>query len=186
MWEKAHDPAFIANASLDDTKAAHAAAGLPTACAPIRFTPNPVKSGGQLTLIDAGTGGQTGRPKAGMFIKHLAAAGVDPGAANHILVSHLHPDHIFGLMTKAPANKVVFPNAVLQLPATEYEDWMDPGNIDKTAEARRPLARRVEATRRRLLDRVVAGSTVVTGYHFPFPAAGKIVKDGDSYAFVPA
>jgi hypothetical protein len=30
---------------------------------------------------------------------------------------------------------------------------------------------------------VVADKTMVTGYHFPFPAAGRIVKDGGSYAF---
>jgi glyoxylase-like metal-dependent hydrolase (beta-lactamase superfamily II) len=54
-----------------------------------------------------------------MFMKHLAAAGVDPGSVNHILISHFHADHIFGLMTKAPENKPVFQNAVLHVPATE-------------------------------------------------------------------
>jgi glyoxylase-like metal-dependent hydrolase (beta-lactamase superfamily II) len=44
-------------------------------------------------------------------------------------------------------------------------------------------APQAEATRRQLLDRVVADKTMVTGYHFPFPAAGKIVKDGQGYAF---
>jgi len=264
VWEKAHDPAFIKNASVDETKAALAAAGLPTDFVPIPFTPNLVKTGGQVTLIDTGTGGQTGGPKAGMFMKHLAAAGVDPGSVNHILISHFHPDHIFGLMTKAPENKPVFPNAVLHVPAVEYKFWMDPAGIDKMAEARRPLAKRVqemfplmkdkvqvyegdkevipgirpidspghtpghtsyhvssgsdqlivlgdvthipalfvrnpgwhagfdqdaataEATRRKLLDRAVADKTMVAGYHFPFPAAGKIAKDGNGYAFVPA
>jgi len=263
MWEKAHDPAFIKNASVDETKAALAAAGLPTDFVPIPFTPNLVKTGGQVTLIDTGTGGQTGGPKAGMFMKHLAAAGVDPGSVNHILISHFHADHIFGLMTKAPENKPVFQNAVLHVPATEYKFWMDPA-VERLPEARRPLAKRVqemfpmmkdkvqvyegdkevvagirpidspghtpghtsyhvssgsdqlivlgdvtnipalfvrnpgwhagfdqdaataEATRRKLLDRAVADRTMVTGYHFPFPAAGRIAKDGNGYAFVPA
>jgi hypothetical protein len=43
-----------------------------------------------------------------------------------------------------------------------------------------------EATRRKLLARVVAETTMVTGYHFPFPAAGQIVKDGVGDTFVPA
>ena len=97
---------------MDETKAALAAAGLPTDFVPIPFTPNLVKTGGQVVLIDTGTGGQTGGPKAGVFMKNLAAAGVDPASVNHIVISHFHPDHIFGLMTKAPENKVVFPNAV--------------------------------------------------------------------------
>jgi len=36
-----------------------------------------------------------------------------------------------------------------------------------------------------LLDRAVADKTMVTGYHFPFPAAGKIAKDGNGFAFMP-
>ncbi len=41
------------------------------------------------------------------------------------------------------------------------------------------------ATRRRLLDRAVADKMLVTGYHFPFPATGHIVKAGAGYDFVP-
>jgi len=263
MWERAHDPNFIKGVSVDQTKAALAASGLPTDFVPIPFTPNLVKTGGQIVLVDTGTGGQTGGPKAGMFMKHLAAAGVDPASVNHILISHFHSDHIFGLMTKAPENKAVFANAVVHVPSVEYKFWMDPA-IERLAEGRRPLARRVqemfplmkdkvqafegdkeivpgirpinspghtpghtsfhvssgqdqlivlgdvtnipalfvknpgwhaafdqdapqaEATRRQLLDRAVAEKTMVTGYHFPFPAAGRIAKDGNGYAFVAA
>jgi len=264
IWERAHDPNFIKGVSVDETKAALAAAGLPIDFVPLPFTPNLVKTGSQTVLIDTGTGGQTGGPKAGLFMKHLAAAGVDPGSINHILISHFHPDHISGLMTKAPENTAVFPNATVYVGAIEYKFWMDPAVIDKLPEARRPLAKRVqemfplmkdkvqlfegdkeivpgirpidswghspghtsfhvssgndqlivlgdvvtvpalfarnpswhavvdqdapmaEATRRKLLDRAVADKTTVTGYHFPFPAAGKIAKDGNGYVFVAA
>lgn len=261
IWEKAHDPNFIKGVSVDQTKTALAASGLPTDFVPIPFTPNVVKTGGQTVLIDTGTGGQAGGPKAGKFMGHLAAAGVDPGSVNHILISHFHPDHIFGLMTKAPENKAVFPNAVIHVPAVEYKFWTDPA-IERLPEGRRPLAKRAqemfpllkvevfegdkevvpgirpiaswghtpghtsfhvssgsdqlivlgdvtnipalfvrhpgwhaafdqdaamaEETRRKILDRVVADKTLVTGYHFPFPATGKITKDGQGYAFVPA
>ncbi len=43
-----------------------------------------------------------------------------------------------------------------------------------------------EASRRRLLDLVVADKAMVAGFHFPFPAVGTITKDGDGYAFTPA
>ena len=56
VWEKAHDPGFIAGVSVDDTKTALAAAGLPTDFVPIPFTPNLLKVGGKLVLIDTGTG----------------------------------------------------------------------------------------------------------------------------------
>ena len=43
-----------------------------------------------------------------------------------------------------------------------------------------------ETTRRKLFDRVVSDKTMVAGYHFPFPAAGTIGRDGKGYAFTPA
>lgn len=43
-----------------------------------------------------------------------------------------------------------------------------------------------EATRRKLFDRIVSDKLKITGYHFPFPGAGTLVKDGSGYAFVPA
>jgi len=261
VWEKGHDPGFIKDVTVDQTKAALAAAGLPSEVVPIPFTPSAVKTGGKIVLIDTGTGsGQTGGPKAGTMMKHLAAAGIAAGAVNVIIISHFHADHIFGLMTKAPENKPVFPNAEIYVPAVEYKFWMDPA-IERLPEGRRPLARRVqeifpllkakvhqfegdkelvpgvrpifapghtpghtafhvssgkdqlimlvdttnipalfvrnpgwhavfdqdaataEATRRKLLERVVADKVTITGYHFPFPAVGTIVKDGSGYAF---
>jgi glyoxylase-like metal-dependent hydrolase (beta-lactamase superfamily II) len=41
-------------------------------------------------------------------------------------------------------------------------------------------------TRRSLLDRVAAERLLVTGYHFPFPACGHIVKTAQGYEYVPA
>ena len=39
-----------------------------------------------------------------------------------------------------------------------------------------------EASRRKLLDRVIADKIQICGYHFPFPGAGTIAKDGTGYA----
>jgi hypothetical protein len=39
---------------------------------------------------------------------------------------------------------------------------------------------------RKLFNRVVSDKALVTGYHFPFPAVGKIVTDGAGYTFAPA
>lgn len=41
-----------------------------------------------------------------------------------------------------------------------------------------------EATRRRVLDRMVADRARVTGYHHPFPALGFFERSGDGYRFV--
>lgn len=42
------------------------------------------------------------------------------------------------------------------------------------------------ATRRRVMDRVSAERMRVTGYHFPFPANGFMLRDGPGYRFAPA
>ena len=39
-----------------------------------------------------------------------------------------------------------------------------------------------ETSRRALLDRVIADKIQICGYHFPFPGAGTIAKDGTGYA----
>ena len=41
------------------------------------------------------------------------------------------------------------------------------------------------ATRKKLLDRAAADRMLVTGYHFPFPACGHIVKTATGYEHVP-
>jgi glyoxylase-like metal-dependent hydrolase (beta-lactamase superfamily II) len=42
-----------------------------------------------------------------------------------------------------------------------------------------------EASRRALLERAVAENAMITAYHFPFPGAGTVAKDGNGYALTP-
>jgi glyoxylase-like metal-dependent hydrolase (beta-lactamase superfamily II) len=43
-----------------------------------------------------------------------------------------------------------------------------------------------EAARRRVFDRVAADRMRVAGFHFPFPSAGFMAREGQGYRFVPA
>lgn len=143
VWEKPHDENFIKGASVAQTKDALKAAGLTDAFVPIPFTVLAVRTGGQLVLLDAGTGGQTGGPKAGVLAQSMAAAGLDPKAVKTILVSHFHADHIFGLMAK-DTNAQTFPDAEIIVPATELAWWTQP--LESFPEARRGVAQRIQAT----------------------------------------
>ena len=58
VWEKPHDPAFNQNVSVEETKAARAAAGIPNEARPILFDITLLKFGNETVLFDAGTGGQ--------------------------------------------------------------------------------------------------------------------------------
>src|SRR5713226_1063074 len=144
IWEKAHDPAFIANASVDDVKAAMVKAGLPADFVSIPFTVVVIKNGGKTILCDSGSGGQW-QPTAGKLAANMKAAGIDPASISTILISHFHPDHIFGLMEKE-TNKPVFPDVEIIVSDVEYKFWTDPAVIDRLPEARKGLARRIQAT----------------------------------------
>ena len=126
VWEKAHDPAFVKNASLDDVKAALKAGGATDAHVPITFTVTAIRTKGKLVLFDSGTGAQLA-PTAGLITKNdtWKAAGIDPAKVDTIIITHFHGDHITGLMAK-DTNAPIFPNATIYVPAAEYKFWTDP------------------------------------------------------------
>ncbi len=136
VWEKPHDESFIKGATVEQTKAALKAGGLTDAHVPVPFTTLAVRTGGQLVLIDTGTGsGQTGGPKAGILLQSMAAAGLDPKDVKTILVSHFHGDHIFGLMAK-DTNAQTFPNAEIIVSKAELDWWTQPVELDPAAAPR--------------------------------------------------
>ena len=144
VWEKDHDPDFITNATVDETKAALKAAGLDDSKVVIPFTVTFVKLGGKTIMFDAGTGAQLS-PKAGKLAANMTAAGIEPQSISTILVTHFHPDHIFGLMEK-DTNAQVYPNAEIVVPAAELKFWTDPATSAKLPEGMQGLAKRIQAT----------------------------------------
>src|SRR5262245_51863536 len=62
VWEKPHDPAYFSNASVEQTKAALAEAGLPDRFVQIPISAVVVELGGTLTLCDTGGGGEEQAP----------------------------------------------------------------------------------------------------------------------------
>ena len=110
-------------------------AGLPADFVSIPFTVVVVKNGGKTIMCDSGTGGQV-QPTAGKLAANMKAAGIDAGKIDTILISHCHPDHIFGLMEKG-TNKPVYPNAEIVISDVEYKFWTDPAVIDRLPEARK-------------------------------------------------
>jgi glyoxylase-like metal-dependent hydrolase (beta-lactamase superfamily II) len=259
IWRKPHDPAFIKNASVDETKEALAKANLPNEFVPIPLTVIVLKIAGRLVMIDAGSGVGQWQPTATSLPASMQAAGIDPKEIKTILLSHFHPDHIFGLMEKG-TNAPIYPDAEIIVNAAEYQWWTEEGRVEKLPEGRKALGQRIQtvfpkwknfklvqpgtevvsgvrmvnapghtpghvaylagsrnqqlmisndvayvpallaphpewqgaydqdgptavATRRALLDQVIADQTMLCGAHFPFPGTGRIAKDGNAYTF---
>lgn len=108
------------------------------------FTVIAIRTGGNLVMIDTGTGGgQTGGPKAGTLMKSMADAGLDPKSVRTVLISHFHGDHIFGMMAK-DTNQQMFPDAEIIVSKTELDWWTQP--VESIAQPRRGLAERVRST----------------------------------------
>jgi glyoxylase-like metal-dependent hydrolase (beta-lactamase superfamily II) len=144
LWERKHADNFVRNATVDELKAALRAQGMPDAYVPITFTITLVKIGDEYVMFDAGTGAQLA-PTAGKLADSMKAAGIDPAKIKTVLVTHFHPDHIFGLMAKE-TNAQIYPNARIVLPEAEMKFWGDPGIFSKLPEARHGLAKRIQAT----------------------------------------
>ena len=144
IWRKPHDPAFIRNASIEDTKAALAAAGMTTDYVPIPLTVVVLKVGDNLIMIDSGSGVGQWQSTAVSLPANMKAAGIDPAAIGTILISHFHPDHIFGLMERG-TNAPLYPNAELVVSAPEYRWWTEPGRVEKLPDERKPLGARIQA-----------------------------------------
>ena len=142
IWRKPHDPTFIKNASVEDTKAALAKAGLTTDFMPIPLTVVVLKIGARLIMMDARLGRRPVADQRHHLPANMAAAGIDYKAIDTIMISHFHPDHVWGLMEKG-TNAPVFPNAELIVNATEYNWWTDPGRLAKLPEGRKPAGKRI-------------------------------------------
>lgn len=85
-----------------------------------------VNTGTRLILIDAGGGGLFG-PVLGKLLANLQAAGYKPEQIDDVLITHLHPDHVGGLVA---GGAVVFPNATIHANERDATYWLSQANLD--------------------------------------------------------
>jgi len=105
-----------------------AAAGLPRDSIRLDFQCLLVKAGDRVILFDAGAG-DVPWADAGRLSGSLALAGVQPGAVTDIFISHVHSDHVGGLVTKAGA--LAFPAATIRMSAPEWAFFQTASETDE-------------------------------------------------------
>lgn len=83
-----------------------------------------VNTGTALILVDTGAGLLYG-DCCGKLAANLRAAGYRPEQVDQVLLTHLHKDHVGGVIE---GGKMAFPNAVLGVHAAEARYWLDGAN----------------------------------------------------------
>lgn len=94
-----------------------------------------VNTGTKLVLIDAGAAKVFG-PTLGSVIPNLIASGYKPEQVDAIFVTHMHGDHVGGLIDAD--GKPAYPNAVVYLSKAENDFWFSKEIFDKAPDAYKP------------------------------------------------
>jgi glyoxylase-like metal-dependent hydrolase (beta-lactamase superfamily II) len=86
-----------------------------------------INTGTKLVMVDTGAAGLFG-PTLGRLLASLKAAGYQPEQVDEIYITHLHGDHVGGLMA---GGKMAFPNAVVRVDQHDADFWLSKANMDK-------------------------------------------------------
>jgi len=174
--------------SPDEVNALLTPAGLPTDKLQLSLQPLLVKTSDRVLLFDTGAAGAFG-PTAGQLPASLAEAGVDPASVTDIFISHVHGDHVGGLVNGEGAPN--FPNATVHISAPEWKflttvkpdlaKQMGIGNRDAIVAAVKPK-----------VDAFKPGAELVPGVvkavdikgHTPGHSGYKITSGSDSLLYV--
>ena len=123
---------FVTNVPPDQALVAAGDAFMPAGKVTVPFNPTLINTGSKLVLIDTGNG-PSPDGAVGQLFPNLAAAGVQPGDIDIVVISHLHPDHTNGLRTTDGA--IAFPNATIIAPEPDWAFWMSDDNMGRATDA---------------------------------------------------
>ncbi|MCK1385789.1 MBL fold metallo-hydrolase [Bradyrhizobium sp. 21] len=155
-----------------------------------------VRSGGKTILIDAGLGSDPNLhlPRAGQLIRRLAAAGIDLASVTDLVLTHLHMDHIGGLLVDG-VKEQLRKDLRIHVAAAEVKFWEEP-DFSRTAmpegfpDALRSTAKRFVkeyGPQLRLFDdeHEIAPGVIArrTGGHTPGHSVVRMASGGDALTF---
>jgi glyoxylase-like metal-dependent hydrolase (beta-lactamase superfamily II) len=101
---------------------------------------------------------------------------VTPGIETLPAPGHTPGHTVFAIHSGGQSLMVLSDTAQHPAVFARHPDWQAAFDVDGDAAV---------ATRKRLFDRAAADRMLVTGYHFPFPACGHLIKTAHGYEHVP-
>ncbi|MDQ2084444.1 MBL fold metallo-hydrolase [Xanthobacteraceae bacterium Astr-EGSB] len=155
-----------------------------------------VSSGGRTILIDAGLGldPDLHLPRAGQLIKRLEAAAIDLASVTDVVLTHMHMDHVGGLLVDGVKNRLR-PDLRIHVAAAEVKFWeapdfshtsMPPGFPDALRSAAKQFMKQYRDHLRLFEDQhEVAPGVIVhrTGGHTPGHSVVRLTSGGDRLTF---
>ncbi|KRE00684.1 MBL fold metallo-hydrolase [Bosea sp. Root670] len=155
-----------------------------------------VRSGSQTILVDAGLGldPNLNLPRAGQLVKRLEAAGIDLGSVTDVVLTHMHMDHIGGLLVDGVKERMR-PDLRIHVAAAEVEFWEAPdfthavmpqGFPDALRATAKRFAKEYRSQLRLFKDEHEVAPGVVarrTGGHTPGHSVVRMASGGDRLTF---
>ncbi|MBR9852622.1 MAG: MBL fold metallo-hydrolase [Rhodobacteraceae bacterium] len=95
------------------------------------------RDGVNTVLFDVGSGPDF-MPSAGALVRSLSTLGIAPEDVTHVVFTHAHPDHIWGLLDEF--DDPLFYNATYLMGRAEWDYWWNPETVNSIGEARAAFA----------------------------------------------
>lgn len=155
-----------------------------------------VRSGGKTILVDAGLGSDPdlNLPRAGQLIKRVESAGIDLASVTDIVLTHMHMDHIGGLLVPGIKDRLR-PDVQIHVAAAEVNFWdapdfthtaMPPGFPDALRATAKRFAKEYHNQLRQFDEEYeVAPGVIVrrTGGHTPGHSIVRVASGKDALTF---
>lgn len=92
-----------------------------------------INTGSRLVLVDAGAGTLFG-PTLGRLVAQIRAAGYQPEQVDDVLITHLHPDHVGGLVADGQR---AFPQATVHADQADLDFWLSSARAEAAPAAQK-------------------------------------------------